>query len=435
MRRVNILLVAIGLLMGPVACSDDTTTSKPDLVQRRDLGRDGPARDLPPRVDDGVPRPDRGVPEDANADGSGDTGPQPDLPPAPDLGLPTNELVITEFMANPSAVNDNVGEWFEVHNPGAVAVDMNGWKVMDFDGNVHVIASSVVVPAKGYVVLGNNANPATNGGVNVAYSYGTQWSLTNGTDAIALLNGSAKLVDVLRYTAGPWGLTAGASLSLRDVNLDNNDPTSWCVSQQLWSGSKGDKGSPGAANSCAAPTQDSGPPPADQSTATALVITELMINPSAALDDVGEWFEVHNPTSQSVNLSGWTIASGTATHVIGTLTIAPGQYKVFARTAQALLPGTPYIYGTGTASDVILGNSGGDTLTLKDGTGVIVDEVSYTTSGTPKWTVTAGASLALKQPALDNSDPTNWCTEATVISTGTPANSDKGSPGAPTICQ
>lgn len=428
------MLVGSSLLLALAAgCSDDTTTPKPDLVQRRDLGRDGPARDFPPRLDDGVPRPDRGVledgrAEDANTDGPGADGPgadgaSSDLPLAPDLGLPTNELVITEFMANPAAVSDSAGEWVEVHNPGAVAVNMNGWKLMDFDGNAHVIASSVVVPAGGYVVLGSNANVGTNGGVNVAYSYGSQWSLTNGTDAIALFNGAAKLVDVLRYTASSWGLTSGASLSLRDVNLDNNDPSSWCVSQQLWSGSKGDKGSPGAANSCAAATP------------TALVITELMINPAAAVDDVGEWFEVHNPNSQSVDLSGWTIASGTATHVIGTLSIAPGQYKVFARTAGALLPGTPYIYGVGTAADVILGNSGGDTLTLKNASGVVVDEVSYTTTGTPKWTVTAGASLALKQPALDNSDPTNWCTEATVISASAPANSDKGSPGAATICQ
>jgi hypothetical protein len=35
-----------------------------------------------------------------------------------------------------------------------------------------------------------------------------------------------------------------------------------------------------------------------------IVITEVMQNPSAVADNVGEWFEVHNISGQTVNLSG-----------------------------------------------------------------------------------------------------------------------------------
>ena len=59
-----------------------------------------------------------------------------------DLGTPgaandcAIEIVINEIMQNPSAVSDSNGEWFELHNPTAGAVDIDGWTVMD-NGSQH----------------------------------------------------------------------------------------------------------------------------------------------------------------------------------------------------------------------------------------------------------------------------------------------------------
>ena len=42
-------------------------------------------------------------------------------------------------MQNPKTVPDSVGEWFELYNPTANPVDINGWIIRDDDHNQHVI--------------------------------------------------------------------------------------------------------------------------------------------------------------------------------------------------------------------------------------------------------------------------------------------------------
>lgn len=49
------------------------------------------------------------------------------------------EVVINEILQNPSMVIDTNGEWFELFNPGAVPVDIDGWTIQDADFEVHVI--------------------------------------------------------------------------------------------------------------------------------------------------------------------------------------------------------------------------------------------------------------------------------------------------------
>ncbi len=53
-----------------------------------------------------------------------------------------------------------------------------------------------------------------------------------------------------------------------------------------------------------------------------LIITEIMPNPDAVPDLVGEWFEVYNAGTKPIDLTGWTIKSGTA--------VAPQVHKVSA---------------------------------------------------------------------------------------------------------
>ena len=49
----------------------------------------------------------------------------------------------------------------------------------------------------------------------------------------------------------------------------------------------------------------------------ALVINEIMQNPSAVSDSNGEWFEIYNPTDAEVDINGWTIRDdGSNSHVI-----------------------------------------------------------------------------------------------------------------------
>jgi len=160
------------------------------------------------------------------------------------------EIIITEIMQNPNAVFDSDGEWFEIHNPTESDIDINGWTIADLDSDSHVIDNGgpLLVPAEGYLVLGNNADMATNGGVNVGYQY-SGIALANGGDEVVLFDGTMTEIDSVAYDGGPnFPDPTGASMSLSDLALDNNVGENWCESITIFG--DGDLGTPGEANVC-----------------------------------------------------------------------------------------------------------------------------------------------------------------------------------------
>ena len=88
-------------------------------------------------------------------------------------------------------------------------------------------------------------------------------------------------------------------------------------------------------------------------TVSDLLISEVMANPAALSDARGEWFELYNPTTETINLREITIGDdANDRHRIETdLLVLPGEYLTLAR---YLDPGfTPdYVY-----DDFTLGNS------------------------------------------------------------------------------
>jgi len=166
------------------------------------------------------------------------------------------DIVITEIMPNPAVVLDNFGEWFEVYNATATAINLNGWILHDNAGADTVEGDSIVA-SHDYFVFCNNDTLATNGGVPTDYDYvyGTSgWglALSNTADVLYLLTPQGVAIDCVRYTTSwPWG--TGSSMQLKDVALNNDDVNNWCASQNVWLGSAGDKGTPGQASDCAAP--------------------------------------------------------------------------------------------------------------------------------------------------------------------------------------
>ena len=140
--------------------------------------------------------------------------------------------VINEIMQNPSAVSDSDGEWFEIYNPTGAAVDIDGWTIEDNDSDSHVInnGGALSVPAGGYLVLGNNSDSGTNGGVSVDYQY-SGIALANGGDELVLLDVDLTEADRVEWDGGPaFPDPNGASMSLRDPALDNNVGANWCES-------------------------------------------------------------------------------------------------------------------------------------------------------------------------------------------------------------
>jgi len=168
----------------------------------------------------------------------------------PPVSTEEGDIIVTEIMNNPSAVSDSEGEYFEVYNTTGSDIDLDGWTISDDGADSHVIDDSLIVPAGGYAVLGNNADMGSNGGAPVDYSYGSGWFLSNGGDEVILTDPSGTEIDRVEYDGGPnFPDPTGASMNLDPMALDftsNDNGSNWCTSTSAYG--DGDLGTPGAAN-------------------------------------------------------------------------------------------------------------------------------------------------------------------------------------------
>ncbi|MDP6942565.1 MAG: lamin tail domain-containing protein [Myxococcota bacterium] len=154
-----------------------------------------------------------------------------------------------------------------------------------------------------------------------------------------------------------------------------------------------------------------------------IVITEIMQNPHAVSDDVGEWIEVTNVSAGPVNLDGLTLSDGNQdTHLIksgGPIHLMPGARAVLAPSADMGVGVAPdYVY-----SGFLLGNKSDSVILLAGET--VIDAVSYDDGLT--FPDPTGASMRLDDDATDaalNDDGGNWCEGVEAYAAG-----DLGTPG------
>ncbi len=171
------------------------------------------------------------------------------------VGQPSslNEVIITEVMPDPKAVNDSEGEWFEVFNNSNQSYDLLGCIISDEGGgNTHTIESTLFIGVDQYLVFGKNATTSENGGVIVDYVYPSSFDLANTRDEIYLKCNSV-LIDEVEYSSS-FPFDSGASMVLGDFSADNNKATNWCVSTSSFG--DGDLGTPGEENDSCVPICD-----------------------------------------------------------------------------------------------------------------------------------------------------------------------------------
>lgn len=155
-----------------------------------------------------------------------------------------------------------------------------------------------------------------------------------------------------------------------------------------------------------------------------LVVTEVLANPAAAEDAVGEWIEVYVPGASSVDLDGLVIedeAGGQGT-VVGSLVVAPGGYAVLGRSDAARFTPADIAPDAFYGDQPALNNASGDLVRLVGPGGVLDETARYTRAANGRaWQLSADATSA-----VDNDDPSRWC-RATLAGPG----GDRGTPGAP----
>lgn len=145
----------------------------------------------------------------------------------------TDTIIINEINYN----SPDGGDWVELFNPNAQAVEISGWVLEDESGGYFNLPANTIIPPSSFLVLVENEAefaafyPNT---LNQVGSFGSGnhgFKLSNGGERISLKNANLTLIDSVRYDNKlPWPPDAdgtGLSLQLKDWRLDNALPTSW----------------------------------------------------------------------------------------------------------------------------------------------------------------------------------------------------------------
>ncbi len=408
-----IATTAVATTGGPVTierAAEVTPSSGGDLAQARRIDHPVDDGDGGGGPDVGGPLPIAGIGEDAAT-----LLPASQRPTGVENPAVRGSVVVSEVMFDPSVVYDSRGEWFEIVNTTAGTIDLGGWTFGDEVYDIHTISALQIAPGD-RAVLGRVADPARNGGVGVDYEFGDAVLLFNGGDRIVLRDSSGSIVDVVDYGLAGFTRPEGRSISFRSAisastEVANDNGANWCRSTTTLPA--GDFGSPGAPNLCAAST-------------ASLVITEVMNNPAAASDTVGEWFELRN-TGAALDLAGFSVQDddGEKFTIDTSLPVPAGANVVFARDADPAVNGdvtADWEYG----SAMSLHNTF-DELVVTDARGIQVDAVRWDDGRT--FPDPNGQSMQLAALAADNADGANWC-----LSTRRWAAGDAGSPGTDGSC-
>jgi len=135
---------------------------------------------------------DKGSPGAANVacgggsgEDTGDTGsPTDPVEPGP-LRAPTvGDLVFTEFLPDPAAVDDGLGEWVEITNISPDPLDLSGHALSDTGRNMATFPAGTEVPAGGRLVVARSPDAAVNGGIEGAVVVEGLFTLNNNVQVL-----------------------------------------------------------------------------------------------------------------------------------------------------------------------------------------------------------------------------------------------------------
>jgi len=352
----------------------------------------------------------------------------------PIVSPPNASLIVTEIMAAPKSATDSVGEWFELF--ATDDVDLNGVTVATSTGSSTLESPQCLRVSRGqYAVVARSNDPFINGGLPTPLARFTG-SLSSSNERLRLFAGDAGIDEVafLKSTSGvSW------QLGIESLHSEKNDePSAFCLSTRAWADGGGDLGSPGSANArCAAVSApaDAGmdssscvdgatrkPRAIVRASSASVSITEVMADPTAVNDDVGEWFEVRVLSPFDLNGLALGNEGASVSTVVATecRPVSAGALLVFARTTNgALNGGLPRVDGVFSFS---LANSGARSVR------VLSDKVELT-----RWAYSSSSPGASTQR---DSGSGLTCATPPTMRYGTSATPDRGTPGRENVsCQ
>jgi hypothetical protein len=353
--------------------------------------------------------------------------------------LLAGDLVVTEvfadFKAPPGGAGADEGkEWFEIYNASDRPLDLKGLTIVHSrpDGskpNSHVMDAVTIAPGQ-FLTLGNSTKDLLPAYIDYGYSADLGDLFNTDGGKLTLSCGSSE-IDTATYESVKEGHSRELSAAQPPDYTVNNDPASWCQGNDS-EFDTGNFGTPGSDNDCVpivvgqcndgGTMRDSVAPVAGD-----LVITEVMPNPAAVSDTVGEWFEAKVIHDVDLNGVGLDRAGDTANpNVIDSpdcIHVAAGSYVVFAKNADGAMNGglpAGSILGTFTFSLIDGTVAAPGDVRLVAGT-TVIDAISWTRSA-------SGKSHQLDPDLIDansNDMESNFCDGTTPFGLG-----DLGTPFA-----
>jgi len=175
--------------------------------------------------------------------------------PPPPVDAEVGDMVFSEIMIRPDAVEDIVGEWVELYNASSGWIDLDGYVLSDLGIDRYTIAETVLVGPGEYAVLCADVDPAGNGGVACDADYlrsefGGDGSMAfgNNGDEVVLSRPDGTVIDQFAYPSN-WS-TTGVAKGLDPTRLDaanNDDASQWCDQSTVLAGAA-EPGTPGLGN-------------------------------------------------------------------------------------------------------------------------------------------------------------------------------------------
>ncbi|MEZ5979109.1 MAG: lamin tail domain-containing protein [Planctomycetota bacterium] len=370
-----------------------------------------------------------------NAD-TGTPGAANDTCSTPPPPVPTGDVIFVEVMKDPDQASDDAGEWFEVFNTTASAIDLDGY-TFSAGLQTFTVSGTLVVPASGHQLFMRDVDALDNGGIDGAglgaYEYdpnlGMLWNMGNGDETLRVFDAVGTLVGELAYDNGvTFPDTSGVAMGLDPMvaytQANAAIGANWCNQTSTVPGGT-DLGTPGSPNDLCA-----GPGGGDTANPGDVIVTEIMQNPAAVGDTAGEWFEIYNTTGSDIDIEGWTFSDlGSNSFTVsngGPLVLPAGGFLVLGINADSGSNGgvaVDYQY----PSAFTLGN-GDDEIVIQDVASTEISRVEY--DGGPVWPDPNGASMNLDANSFDATsanDGTKWCPTSAA---NTLPGGDTGTPGA-----
>jgi hypothetical protein len=295
---------------------------------------------------------------------------------------------ISELMVdNVSSLPDDDGDfsdWFEIHNPSASTVSLNGWYVTDDpqDLTKWQVPDVSISTDERMVVFASGKDRTT-----VGDRLHTNFQLGSGGEFISLVM--------------PDGQTVAHSFSPYPEQFPD---ISYGLSAENARGEYYRVATPELTNLVGMQFPQ-------------VVINEVHLDTTVKTEHV-EFIELYNPSDQVIDISGWTIADALDFTVPANTEIATGEYLVVTQNATAFetkfgfVPLGEWVSGGRLSND-------GDDIRIFDSNGSQVDRVQYQL-GFPWPTVgdEPSSSMELLHPALDNNLGGSWRSSDPAVTPG-----------------